>query len=308
MGIAGPNEESSLYLRAISVYLKSRLTAYYLFFHSEQWGVFRHTKQVTINEVREIPIPDFTAGQVEKLAGLQEELVRTEKREISRLISALKRNRFRIDGLSQEEDGNEFDLPVNLTTAENEIIESKISKLRKELQRKIDDNIYDLLEIPQDIRQVVNDFFEYRLPLDSPSKRDKSVRKPTARELENYARELKDKLDDFLMGESFNRVTLTYSDDLIECIVEIADEPGPIPVDGGSVKKGNKTMAMLLAELADNLRQKVSQWVYIHRGLRLFNGPRIHLYKSPRIIDWTPTQARIDAGDIIGELIQSNDN
>ena len=90
-------------------------------------------------------------------------------------------------------------------------------------------------------------------------------------------------------------------------MVEVTNEAGPIPVDGSSVKKGDKTMAGLLAELAENLRKQVSQWVYVQRGLRLFDGPRIHLYKSPRIIDWTRTQARINAGDIIEELIQNND-
>jgi hypothetical protein len=302
------NNEDALYLQALSVYLKSNFVAYFLFFYTPEWGVFRHAKKVTINDVREIPIPDFTPYQVGELADLQEKLVTIERQEISKLISSLRRNRLPGQDLSNKEGENEFDLPVNLTPAEKEIIEREISNLRQELQRKIDESIYDLLEIPQDIRQVVNDFFETRLPLDSPSKRDRSVRKPTARELESYACELRDKLDDFLMGESFNRVTLTYSDDLIECIVEVTDDVGPIPIDSGSVKKGNKTMARLLAELSDNLRRQVSQWVYIQRGLRLFDGPRIHLYKSPRIIDWTRTQARIDAGDIIGELIQRNDD
>ena len=302
------NNEDSLYLRALSVYLKSNFVAYFLFFHTPEWGIFRHAKKVTINDLREIPIPDFTPNQVSKLAELQEKLVTIERQEISKLVSSLRRKRLHDQDVSFKDDESEFDLPVNLTSGENEIIEREISKLRKELQRKIDESIYDLLEIPQDIRQVVNDFFETRLPLDSPSKRGRSVRKPTPQELESYARELRDKLDDFLMGESFNRVTLTYSNDLIECTVEVTDDVGPIPIDSGSVKKGNKTMARLLAELADNLRRQVSQWVYIQRGLRLFDGPRIHLYKPPRIIDWTRTQARIDAGDIIGELIQRNDD
>ena len=111
-----------------------------------------------------------------------------------------------------------------------------------------------------------------------------------------------------LTGESFVRVTIFYSDDLIESIVEVVDKDGPFPIDGNCIKPGNKTRASLLTELAGNLRQQVSQWLYIQRGLRLFDGPRIHIYKTPRIIDWTRTQARIDAADIIGELIQGNDH
>jgi hypothetical protein len=91
-------------------------------------------------------------------------------------------------------------------------------------------------------------------------------------------------------------------------VIEVTGEAGPIPLDSGSVKKGTKTMNKLLAELAGSLRRQLSQWVYVRRGLRLFSGPKIYLYKSPRIIDWTRTRARIDAGEIIGELIRSNDS
>ena len=61
----------------------------------------------------------------------------------------------------------------------------------------------------------------------------------------------------------------------------------------------------ILSELSENLRQQVSQWVYVQRGLRLFDGPKIYLYKTPRLIDWTRTQALIDANDIIGEALSA---
>jgi hypothetical protein len=163
------------------------------------------------------------------------------------------------------------------------------------------------LKIPRDIRQVIEDFFNFRLPLDTPSQKHLAIKKPTTGELRDYAHELRNKLDDFLMGESFVRVRIIYSDDLIESIIEVTNEGGPFPIDHSCVKPGNKTRASLLTELADNLRRQVSQWVYIQRGLRLFDGPKIHIYKTPRIIDWTRTQARIDAADIIGDLVQGND-
>jgi hypothetical protein len=84
--------------------------------------------------------------------------------------------------------------------------------------------------------------------------------------------------------------------------VEITQGNSPIPV---SVEASDLTTAKIFSELNDNLREQFSQWVYVKRGLRIFDGPRIYIYKSPRLIDWTQTQAMIDAGDIIGEVVVS---
>ena len=168
---------------------------------------------------------------------------------------------------------------------------------------RIDLNIYRLLKVPEDVRIIVEDFFKTRLPLDTPSKIKTVTREPSEKELNDYSSVLRNELDGFVMGKSFHRVTITYSHELIECIVEITQKNKSIPIDKSSIKKGDLTTAALLAELGDKLREQVAQWVYIQRGLRLFDGPRIYIYKTPRLIDWTRTQAIIDAGDIIGEII-----
>ncbi len=79
----------------------------------------------------------------------------------------------------------------------------------------------------------------------------------------------------------------------------------PVVVDTTSVKQGDLTPSLVLSELNESLREQISQWAYVQRSLRLFDGPRIHLYKLPRLIDWTRTQAMNDAGDIIEEVLTS---
>ncbi|MCK4763313.1 MAG: N-6 DNA methylase [Candidatus Aminicenantes bacterium] len=309
IGISAPvkNRKNVETMKALSLYLSSRLVAYVLFFHTPEWGVFRHACKATLRDVREIPTPGFTPGQIAELAHLQEEVTAIEKEKIANLYSALRKNRFPAHVVPSNDMTDDTGLPANSTPAEKETIEYEIAGIRKELQERIDNNVYEILKIPGGMRRVIEDFFEFRLPLDTPSKRGITIRKPVPAELENYARELKDKLDDFLSGEAYVRVTIFYTDDLIESIVEVIDEGGPFPIDADCVKPGNKTRVSLLTGLAGNLRRQVSQWLYVQRGLRLFDGPRIHIYKTPRIIDWTRTQARIDAADIIGELIQGND-
>jgi len=64
-------------------------------------------------------------------------------------------------------------------------------------------------------------------------------------------------------------------------------------------------MKQLHSELKGMLTEAQTQWVYVQRGLRIFDGPRIHIYKPPRLIDWTRTQALNDADDIIGEVLSA---
>ncbi len=302
MGISAPKHDSD-HLKAISLYLNSNIAAYCLFFIVPQWGVFKQARQVSIKNVREIPVPELTAKQITKLAGLHQEIVTYEQQKIKDLISKIQNGRFNFNRQPRVKGLNEYEFPENLTGNEKSKIKKTLSELHSELQKQIDVNIYRFLKVPEDIRIIVEDFFKTRLPLDTPSKIKTVTREPSKKELKDYASVLRDELDGFVMGESFHRVTITYSHELIECIVEITKNNSTVPVDKSSIKKGDLTTAALLTELGNKLRRQVAQWVYIQRGLRLFDGPRIYIYKSPRLVDWTRTQAIVDAGDIIGEII-----
>lgn len=293
MGLSVPHNSDSDYLRAISVYLSSSLVAYYLFFQSQQWGVFRQARLVSIKEVRKIPTPEFTSMQVKKLAELQKDLVAIEKQGILNYISVLRGGHLikDVDSLTM----------LDLTKEEKKKTKSFALDLQTKLQEKIDDIIFDLFNIPIDIRTLVTEFIKLRLPLDKPNAVSGGLLKaPNKSMLGAYASMLRHKLDDFAMGKAFHKVTINQSTELIECIVEISQEKPSVPVD---VKTVDSSISAMYAKLSDNLREQFSQWVYVQRGLRLFDGPKIHIYKAPRLIDWTQTQAMNDAGDIIGEVI-----
>ncbi len=304
LGIAASKEDCG-HLKALSMYLNSDIAAYYLFFIVPQWGVFRQAKSTSITTIRKIPTPDLTAKQIKKFADLHQEIVSTEKQEIKRLVAEIRKNRFDFDASFENRASDEFAFPENLTKEEKNRLKKDLSELRSKFQQKIDAAIYQLFKIPDDIRIMVEDFFKTRLPLDTPSLLGSAIRKPTRPELKQYARTLRDELDDFVMGESFHRVTVTYSDELIEGAIEMTASTQPHPVTKHSVVKGDLTTAGLMTDLGDALKKQMSQWVYMQRSLRLFQGPKIYIYKTPRLIDWTRTQAIIDAGDIIGELIAS---
>lgn len=306
MGIAAPDTPGNRnLLRALTVYLSSNLVAYYLFFHVPEWGVFRQRKSVVTTEVRKIPTPIFTPEQTRILADLHREIVATEQEKITAFTSGI---RQKVQSRLQLPDDNEFEidvspggLPKKLNTAEKREYDRFVQKLHLELQTKIDETLFNVLDIPHDIQLLVKDFIQYRLPLDKSAETKSLIRTPSPDELLSYAYALQSSLDDFAMGMVYHQVSISYSGELIECCVELTNSRTPVNRD--DIQPGSITMARLLSELSQNLREKISQWVYVQRGLRLFDGPRVYIYKSPRLIDWTYVQAISDAGDIIGSSL-----
>jgi hypothetical protein len=95
-------------------------------------------------------------------------------------------------------------------------------------------------------------------------------------------------------------ISITTSENLIVCTVELYNSETEIPV---KIKKANAQDAQFLREIQQKLREEFSKRFYIQRGMRLFSDTQIHICKSPRLIDWTQTQAMYDSDDIIAEML-----
>ena len=307
--ISAPTEpvENKHYLKALTVYLSSSLVAYYLFFNVPQWGIFSQRDSVVTSEVRKVPTPSITLQQAQELANLHNELVEIEQQEIARLTSNIRGQvQQRLDIKINTIDSisvNPLGLPKALTATENRIVDEFTATLQADLQSRIDRKIKEVFHIPEEISLLAEEFVHVRMNLDKPSALNRITNKPDEQVLLDYAKELRDELDGFVMGARHHHVTINYSSDLIECIVEITDERQPIPITKADIRASDKTLAQHLSELSVDLRERFSQWVYVQRGLRLFDGPRIYIYKTSRLIDWTRTQALQDANDIIGAIL-----
>lgn len=304
MVISAPRQplENETFLKALTVYLSSSLVAYYLFFQVPEWGVARRARLVVTREVRNIPTPNLSISQARELANVHQEIVTKEKM-ISQYVTDTYARMYKLGQGAQVR--NKLELYKSLSKQDKHDVDIYASRLQTEIRQLIDEKIFELFEIPKDIQRVVWDFVNNRLPLDKASTRKALMRRPTIEELRLFALQLRDELDGFTMGESYHRVSVTLSEELIECIVEITECNSSIPITDNSIKTGNQNITDLLNELSKKLRDQVSQWVYIQRGLRLFDGPRICIYRPPRAIDWTINQAVEDAADIIGTLVST---
>jgi len=93
---------------------------------------------------------------------------------------------------------------------------------------------------------------------------------------------------------------LNQSKSLIMCSVEFVQSDYAIDIH---VDKTQGDSSSLLAYIQEKTKQRFSQWIYVQRSLRIFEDSGVFICKSPRLIDWTRTQALNDADDIIAEIL-----
>ncbi len=269
MGIAVSREDSEI-LRALTVYLGSSLVDYFLFFQVPVWGIYSTLPYVVLRAVREIPTPAFTPQQVATLAKLHRELIREE-------------NSFRL--------------------------ESDVGDANTAKQRLLDQTVFETLNVLDDLRLLIEDFRENRLPLDKGrSVLETLGKRPSTGELQSYGRTLRDELERFLLGEARVSVDLLASTDLIRCEVKLHSNGRrtSYEVTVRDVRNPYQT-GQMLRSLREQLGEKFSQRVYVDRNLRVFKEDAIQIFKAPRLMDWTRTQALNDADDLIAEILTSGE-
>ena len=264
------------YLRALSVVLSSSVIRYILFFQSHLWGI--STSVIRLGEVHNLPVPLLTDMQVEELAALHHEL---SEKEMSSALPKSAQTNF---------EGTSGDLVVP-------------EHVRIDLQTRLDKRVEQILRLPKAIQIAVYDFMEYRYPFRKGKRGEVAVRMPEDHHLLEYGRTLAHSLDSFVdLEEKKHEVKLARLGEVIIC--EVALVQANAPVEPSLLVLDEKDTYGIEA-LWRSLKQRFSQWTYIQRSLRIFDGTKTHLFKPMRLIDWTRTQALLDADDIIGEVLSS---
>ncbi|MHB9036376.1 MAG: HsdM family class I SAM-dependent methyltransferase [Armatimonadota bacterium] len=267
IGMAAPESDAS-YMRALSVVLNSSIARYLLFFQSSSWGVERSI--VDKNEVCDIPVPLLSDEQVSHLTSLHERLSVTEEQSAK---GPLFQNGTAVYG--------------------------KVPKQCKaSLQEDCDKAVERILEIPSSIGLLVRDFWQVRYGLNKGKTEGLPTKAPSRDDLADYATCLTGELDRF--AGAHHRILLRKCSDYIVCTVEITHSEDPFEPE---IIESSSHLNQAETGLWRLLKQRRNQWAYIQRGLRIFEGSRVHMYKSPRLLDWTRTQALIDADDMISEVL-----
>ncbi len=172
-----------------------------------------------------------------------------------------------------------------------------------ELQRILDDSVQDLLSIPENIGIIAREFISIRLQLNKGKSIVPATASPSEEHLQKYGLYLRDELDAFTEGSGLrHKIGLAYSKQLIVCSVEFIYSDASTSIDI-TVEKAQENLSLLLNYMQEKAEQRFSQWVYVQRSLRIFEGSKVYICKPPRLIDWTRTQALNDSDDIIAEIL-----
>src|SRR6266496_1714019 len=153
MGIAGPQEDADM-LRALSLYLNSSLISYYLFFHVPEWGVFRNARYVRLSELRKVPVPDFSPAQVEELVALHQNLIDAEEQIISEALAKVQSLQMELLNSNQSITVGTIsvlDLLSKASPEQRNQVKKEVAAFHTATQKVIDEKIFDLFNIPDDI-------------------------------------------------------------------------------------------------------------------------------------------------------------
>jgi hypothetical protein len=198
-----------------------------------------------------------------------------------------------------------------LATLQKEVaskeMEASSSGVFVDLQKRVDEEVEKVLNLPDSICTSAKDFLQVRLSLNKGKMEGVASQPPLPNDLLEYGRLLRDELDTFNKGRIHHKISFASSptQELLICTVEVTNEAKPLEVsiDGG----GNGHAGESLSWLSEKLRQQFSQWHYVQRSLRIFDGAKVYLCKGARLIDWTKTQALNDSDDLIAEVLSNRD-
>lgn len=266
--LAAPEQDAE-YLRALSALLNSSVMTYLLFFRSAAWGIGR--TKLGLAAVKNIPIPNLTIDQILSLSTIHREVEAAEKKQYESIIS------------------NE----LSLQYTENETVDSGYQAI-------LDDKVEEVLNLPKYAAMVAREFVQVRLQLNKGKVGTTAIQYPSADSLNQYALVLRDELDAFTNDSLKHRVVFNILSDLIVCSVEMSHATQPIEPNVSDLRSESYS---IMQDLWYTLRQQFNQWVYVQRGLRVFEGQKVTIYKTPRLIDWTRSKALQDADDIIAEVL-----
>jgi hypothetical protein len=176
--------------------------------------------------------------------------------------------------------------------------QEKLSRQREaplDMQSEIDALIERVLELPKSACALAQEFVQVRSQLGEGKTGASASESPSIAALQLYATELREMMDDF--ARRHHQVTISVGTDAILATVGVTNASEVLPVEVS--REWNASARRILSAA----NEQHSQWAYIQRSVRIFEGPRVHIIKANRLLDWTRTQAVQDTADLVAEVL-----
>jgi|GEM_PF-441031 len=272
-GIPGQPGEEQL-LKWIVVYINSTLARYYHFLTSTSWAVERGT--ILHGEYKRMPliIPGKDDPRLKEALTLFEE------------IALLYQKR-------DEPLGGKYDAGI------------------EKAKERIDELVFDIYDVVPIEQQLVKDMVDYEIKFFEWSKRKKRhmkdekarpVRPPEASMLEEYAQAFIEVATSLLHYQNQTLNARVYQDGAPLSVVEFELVQ---MADAQTVHfiSESKELHDLLYRLDRRLWERQASTLYVHRHVRIYDGPRFYIVRPGERRLWTRSQAYADAGSFVAEIL-----
>ncbi len=276
IGIASSKRDTRL-LKALSLFLSSDLAFYCEFFLSTELGIERDRS--TLRALRGIPCPvdEMTESELETWATLHDEL------------AVVTHDAYRKGRLWQNPDPQPT---LGLTSVVGPDRTNELNSL-----------IYKAFGLSPKEQSLIYDLVRVSLALNDGQLGNDAIRCPTKGEVHAYAVALREELDDYVRGEiaGSHDVAVVYdhhSGMIRVRLIRDVETQRQI-----SVMRADASEAAALQKCRQSIRHRKSQWVYFDRNLRIYDRRQTCILKPMQRFQWTETQARLDAMDLVAESI-----
>lgn len=261
IGISGKTTQKTL-LKALALYLNSNFVLCHQFFMSPQWGI--HVSAANVDTLRKLPIPlgSLSGSDLNRWADLYLSLVKTWDR---------------INGFNNSE--------------------TEFLRLLNELNYEVD----SALRLNETEKFLINDFVNIKMKLIKGKVEKDALAVPNEQVCLDYLSLLKNKLDNFIVGQKnmYHEIVTVHDGTSAMISIDLKHNINYQP----TFFKADQQAACQFEKIRQNLLKEHSQWFYFNRGLRIYNGTQTFFFKPMQNISWSKSQALVDAGEIIAETL-----
>ena len=301
--IAGPKDDAGL-LMFLTVYLRSKLSKYFLFHTSANWGTERD--KVHLNELVRVPFPPPASEFVSPKADL---IVDHIANKVENLRSDLKNH---LDKLMKKADRKELFDEAHKQALNSWQRERKV--LVDKLQAESEPMIYQYFGLTDQEIALVEDTNEVFIPSSTPTswRTSRSVTLDPMKKCkvtpyaENglgvYADTLTTTLNTWAEAEGANlrvRAEGGTDDDTGLALVRICLSQKPASYNKKALAKDLFTALKAYEKRVANRRGALKY----ERDIILFQGEKIYIVRPDILLNWTRTAALNDAARIYGEIV-----
>lgn len=255
------NTSQETLLRALALYLSSNFVLCHQFFMSSQWGI--HVSAANVTTLRKLPVP-------------LDNLRKSDLNRWANLYSSLVKIWDKINGFNN-------------------------SEAKFGLLNELNNEVNSALKLNETEKYLVDDFVNIKMKLIKGKVEKDALAVPNKQICQDYLLLLKNKLDNFIIGQKsiYHEIVAVHDDTSAMISIDLKHNINPKP----AIFKADQKEACEFDKIRQNLLKEHSQWFYFNRGLRIYNGTQTFFFKPMQKISWSKSQALVDAGEIIAETI-----